>query len=64
MGNATHVTDLIKGAPLSQTEIDERHEAARRRAELTTTPEGEVVEHVAPTVAPVRVHHPEPSTWD
>jgi hypothetical protein len=64
MGNATQVTDLIRRAPLSNAEIEERDEAARIREDVTTTLDGEVVERVSPRVAPISVQRPEPSTWD
>jgi hypothetical protein len=64
MGNATQITGVIKGTPLSREEIDERRDAARIRHDVTTTLDGEVVERVAPTVAPRQVQAPEPRTWD
>jgi hypothetical protein len=64
MGNATTITESLKRAPLSRTEIKDRREAGKLREDVTTTLEGEIVERPAPKVLPLPVHNPEPATWD
>lgn len=64
MGNATKLTEALVKQPLSREEIDERREAALVREDVTTTLDGNIVQRVIPTAAPVPIRRPEPSTWD
>ena len=64
MGQASRIAEEILGQPLTLVEAGARREEERLLRQPEATPQGEITERPAPTVAPRPAYQADIATWD